>query len=195
MGFQRIGRSRLWLADHGWWLSVVEFQPSRWSKGSYLNVAAHWLWSDLGHLSFDFGGRRTEFEEYLSDERFELAVTRLAESAAEEAGRLIEIFPSINAVAATLVEQERSSPVRERGNWSAYHAGIAAGVVGDIDEAVEMFSTILDRAAALGSVLETSARQMNSLAGQTVAFRREVYALVAMQRRALKLPDLKTVPF
>lgn len=43
LGFQRKGRSRTWLADHGWWLTIVEFQPSAWSKGSYLNVAAHWL--------------------------------------------------------------------------------------------------------------------------------------------------------
>jgi hypothetical protein len=38
LGFKRKGRSRTWLADHGWWLTVVEFQPSAWSKGSYLNV-------------------------------------------------------------------------------------------------------------------------------------------------------------
>ncbi|TGQ53638.1 DUF4304 domain-containing protein [Mesorhizobium sp. M1C.F.Ca.ET.193.01.1.1] len=42
-GFRRNGRSRVWIADRGFWLSVVEFQPSSWSKGTYLNVAVHWL--------------------------------------------------------------------------------------------------------------------------------------------------------
>lgn len=37
-GLTRKGRSRVWLDDHGWWLIQVEFQPSSWSKGSYLNV-------------------------------------------------------------------------------------------------------------------------------------------------------------
>ncbi|WP_352820518.1 DUF4304 domain-containing protein [Mesorhizobium sp. M0898] len=46
-GFQRKGKSRIWIADRGFWLSVVEFQPSSWSKGTYLNVAVHWLWGSL----------------------------------------------------------------------------------------------------------------------------------------------------
>jgi hypothetical protein len=41
VGFWRKGRSRVWLSDHGFWLTVVEFQPSGFGKGSYLNVAAH----------------------------------------------------------------------------------------------------------------------------------------------------------
>ncbi len=44
LGFRRKGASRVWLADHGFWLDVVEFQPSGFSKGSYCNVAVHWLW-------------------------------------------------------------------------------------------------------------------------------------------------------
>src|SRR5687767_12866016 len=55
LGFRRSGRSRLWLADHGYWLGVVEFQPSGFSKGSYLNVAAHWLWRPPPHvMTFDY---------------------------------------------------------------------------------------------------------------------------------------------
>jgi hypothetical protein len=40
LGLTQRGRSRLWLDDHGWWLIVVEFQPSAWSRGSHLNVSA-----------------------------------------------------------------------------------------------------------------------------------------------------------
>ncbi|MBO0772648.1 MAG: hypothetical protein J2P35_14415 [Actinobacteria bacterium] len=30
LGVRRRGRSRTWLDDHGWWLGIVEFQPSSW---------------------------------------------------------------------------------------------------------------------------------------------------------------------
>ena len=40
LGCLQKGRSRTWIDDHGWWIGVVEFQPSGWSKGSYLNVGA-----------------------------------------------------------------------------------------------------------------------------------------------------------
>jgi len=38
IGLTRKGRSRVWLDDRGWYVTVVEFQPSGFSKGSYLNV-------------------------------------------------------------------------------------------------------------------------------------------------------------
>src|SRR5436309_1568598 len=57
LGLQQRGRSRLWLDDHGWWVVVVEFQPSGWSIGSYLNVGAMWLWFEKDYISFDYGSR------------------------------------------------------------------------------------------------------------------------------------------
>ena len=51
--FQK-GSARIWIDDNGWYLTVVEFQPSAWSAGSYLNVAIHYLWDDKDYLSFDY---------------------------------------------------------------------------------------------------------------------------------------------
>ena len=44
LGLFQEGQSRIWVDDNGWFLTLVEFQPSGWSKGSYLNVALHFLW-------------------------------------------------------------------------------------------------------------------------------------------------------
>lgn len=38
LDFLQKGRSMTWLADELWWMIVVEFQPSGFSKGFYLNV-------------------------------------------------------------------------------------------------------------------------------------------------------------
>jgi hypothetical protein len=32
LGFQRKGASRIWFADKGYWLLVIEFQPSAWEQ-------------------------------------------------------------------------------------------------------------------------------------------------------------------
>ena len=37
LGCRRKGQSRFWSADHGFYQIGIEFQPSGWSKGSYLN--------------------------------------------------------------------------------------------------------------------------------------------------------------
>jgi len=50
------GRSRIWLDDQRWWVTVVEFQPSGRSKGSCLNVGACWLWHAKDHFTFERAG-------------------------------------------------------------------------------------------------------------------------------------------
>src|SRR5690349_3307368 len=58
MGLVQKGRSRVWLDDHGWWVIVVEFQPSGFGVASYLNVGICWLWDfSKDHWHFDVGNR------------------------------------------------------------------------------------------------------------------------------------------
>ena len=197
LGFQRKGRSRLWFADHSWWLAVVEFQPSSWSKGSYLNVAAHWLWTDIGTISFDFGGRVEGFEEYSSDEQFATAAARLAVTAAEEAQRLTTMFSSLSATAKVLLTDARSQtrPASGHPGWTAYNAGVAAGLVGRTDDATEMFGSVLDGPTDPTSVLHRAADHTSKLASDPTQLRREVVSIIQHQRDTLRLPPEGASPF
>jgi hypothetical protein len=197
LGFQRKGRSRLWFADHGWWLTVVEFQPSAWSRGSYLNVAAQWLWGETGTFSFDFGGRVAGFVEYQSDEQFGPPVIRLAESAADEAQRLGQMFGSLDETANVLLNEARARPRQGPGHpgWMAYHAGVAAGLVGREQDAAEMFGRIVKDPALSGSMLHSAAERAANLAAKPFSLRKEVVLLIEYERNALRLPPLEAQPF
>lgn len=194
LGFKRKGRSRAWLADHGWWLSIVEFQPSAWSKGSYLNVAAHWLWSEIGTLSFDFGGRIAEHVEYLTDAQFTPAAAQLAESAAVEAQRLADTFESLSKAAKVLLEdaQTKSGQPHLHPGWNDYNAGVASALVGQPDEARKMFTRILDSPAPPGSVLHPAAERMAQLVNDPIRLREEAISRIKRQRAALRLMPLTT---
>jgi len=195
--FRRKGRSRTWMADHGWWVTVVEFQPSAWSKGSYLNVAAHWLWSDTGHLSFDFGGRVAEHVEYLSDPQFVSAVASMAASAAKEAEALCEKFTSLSVTAEILLGEARRRGGQGPGHpgWMTYHAGVASGLAGRGREAAEMFARIRDSEAPPGSILHPAAERMAQLAYDPLELKRAVLCLIETQREALRLPPRDQVSF
>lgn len=190
LGFQRKGQSRLWFSDHSWWLAVVEFQPSSWSKGSYLNVATHWLWMDIAPISFDFGGRLEGFEEYASDEQFAIAVARLTASAAEEARRLEAMFGSLADTAEILLGQARieTRQAPAHPGWMAYNAGVAAGLVGRTQDAAEMFGRVLNGSAGEASVLHLKAERMSNLTSDLAKLRQEVASLITHQREALRLP-------
>src|SRR5688572_5869794 len=100
MGLQRKGRSRTWLDDHGWWLTVVEFQPSGFVKASFLIVGICWLWSaqPKDYLSFDLGyripGAGGSFE---SEEQWHAVVERLVQQAADEVLRYRALVPDLTA--------------------------------------------------------------------------------------------------
>ena len=188
LGFHRKGRSRTWLADRGWWLAIVEFQPSAWSKGSYLNVGAHWLWSEVGPLSFDFGGRLQEHVEYQSDAQFAAAAVELAHRAAAEARRLTEMFPSLEATADILVAQQEAAGEQGGGGWMTYNAGVAAGLVARAGAASEMFERVLGGSAPADSDLKLTAARMAKLVPDAARFKTDVATIIARHREVLKLP-------
>jgi hypothetical protein len=102
MGINPRGRSRTWLDDRGWWLGVIEFQPSSYSRGTYLNVGVHWLWShEPGGLSFDYGyrvrgqnqaGRQTEYWESATGTDFTGVARYVAELARDRILELRDTF-------------------------------------------------------------------------------------------------------
>lgn len=111
--FQR-GRSRLWIDDNGWFLTLVEFQPSAWSKGSYLNVALHFLWGNRDFISYDYpiGGqtRQNSFVSFTGDETaFYEAVTAMAQKAAGLVGEYRK-FRELSYARNAILEIRRNSP-------------------------------------------------------------------------------------
>lgn len=190
LGLRRKGQSRLWIGDNGWWLMIVEFQPSGFSKGSYLNVAAHWLWSDSGYISFDLGSgtdwdsRAADFEAYQSDEQFEVAANRLAVIASEEVRELAARLSSIKATADLLLSGEKSA---HEGSWSTYNAGIAAGLSGRVEEAAAMLRLVTD------ARVKGLADRYAALTPDRTRFRELAVSQIARQREALRLAALPSV--
>ena len=150
-GFRRKGQSRVWIADRGFWLSVVEFQPSSWSKGSYLNLAVHWLWGALPEtVTFDRAERIGQFVPFESPAQFLLAVDKMAKKAIEIDQVHRSMFPSVQATATILVNELQPGA---HGEWAAFHAGVAAGLAGDFETARRLFESAQRHAASQAQAL------------------------------------------
>jgi hypothetical protein len=87
LGMFRKGQSRCWFYDRGWFMIQVEFQPSAYSKGSYINSGITFLWKqadgdDCGDLGFDIYHREWGYAEYEGDdEAFYRQIIGMAELA------------------------------------------------------------------------------------------------------------------
>lgn len=186
LGCKQKGRSRVWFADHGWWLAVIEFQPSSWAKGSYLNAAAMWLWNAKTHWSFDEGGRVEAFHSFRNEEQFSGVAEHLAASAASEVASLRERFPSIEAVAAHL---ERKQKV---GIWDHYHAALSSALVGRTAYARSQFEEValIQTHAPWVADIQAKAETFSKVASSVDDVRQAVAEEVIAARSLLKLTPL-----
>lgn len=86
--FQK-GTSRVYFDDNGYFLTMIEFQPSSWSCGTYLNIGLSFLWYERDYFAYDFSpftaARATDYVEYQNDEQFGHAVKQYAEAALQHA--------------------------------------------------------------------------------------------------------------
>lgn len=189
IGFRQRGRSRLWLADHGYWLNVVEFTPSRWSKGVSLMTAAHWLWVGAGFMSFNEVGPSKCHAEFETEAGFRDAAIEIAKVARAAALDIEARFSSFQTIAEFVVERARTSPDRMGPSWWGYEAGIASGLLGKLDDAHDFLHSLTDERVT------TRAAPLLSFIDKPEAFRREINDLVARQRTTLKLGALESPPF
>ncbi|HET9344639.1 MAG TPA: hypothetical protein VFO05_02975 [Candidatus Limnocylindrales bacterium] len=183
LGLTQKGRSRTWLDDRIWHLIVVEFQPSSWSPGTYVNVAAMWLWNVTDYISFDYGPYRVqEFESADTDDWPE----RCRDAASLAAAHVQDLRAEITDLAAAA----RATSAIDQPGWPTFHAAIASGLVGDVERARELFDRLLVEGATEDwhRAMQTKAAELRALLGDPAAFRARVVDDIERTRSALRLP-------
>jgi hypothetical protein len=191
LGLIQKGRSRTWFDDNGWWLGVVEFQPSSWSRGSYLNVGCNWLWVEKDYLSFDEGYRVEGFTEFKNINQFSAVAAALADRAATEMKRYRLLFQSVQMVSDYYIGKNPN------GFWPSFHAAMACGIAGRVSAAHSFFVRVIETEDDRDWVFaaRAEAKRLDSVVTDTEAFRKIVIEKVARARQLLKLPTRDVVIF
>lgn len=186
LGLQQKGRSRSWVDDRGWYLIMVEFQPSGFSKGSYLNVGAHLLWRATPHPTFDIGHRVEDFVSYETESQFGPEADRLALCAAAEVQALRKQLTSPGTVATLIPDQGLG--------WKAYQRAIALALSDQGERAAGEFHYIAadleeeDRPVFIQ--MREDCKRLAVLAGNPTGFRSAMLEVIAGQRAQMRLPVL-----
>lgn len=187
IGCVQKGRSRTWLDDRSWWVGVVEFQPSSWARGSYLNVGACWLWYEKDYLSFDAGDRVEDFQSFVNDEQFASVADELAKRARQEVIALRDRYSSPSHVQAWLAAKSSISI------WDQYHLAVSAGMAGATDQSRRSFADVMsnpdDRPWAT-DIRRRAAELMRCLELGN-GFEAEIVDTIRRTRELLGLPALR----
>jgi len=187
LGCKRAGRSRVWLSDQRAWVIMIEFQPSGFCKGSYLNVAPSWLWYPKDHLTFDYGPVRFGgFVKFESASQFKPEAEALAEQAAQSVLQFRDELDSPAAIAAQLVKSAGDDRC-----WRAYHAAVATGLIGERDTSLRFFAQIItaESHAAWFSELQNFCAELAGKLPDPGAFRNAILTIIAQTRELNKLEE------
>jgi hypothetical protein len=187
LGLRRDGKSRIWYDDHGWWAIVVEFQPSSWSRGSYLNVNLSWMLYENAHWTFDIGGRVGKFESAEEGKDFEAAINSMATRAAQSVLELRERFLTLDQ----MYEHYRTA-IERHGGWPDYEAGILAGLRNDWVAAEQHFNYVLSLPASTtwNRALQFRCQDLMRLMPEPKFFRDSIMGIVLRCRSARCLDEM-----
>jgi hypothetical protein len=187
LGCERVGRSRVWLSDQRAWVIMIEFQPSGFAKGSYLNVAPSWLWYPKSHLTFDYGPVRFgELVAFEGTQQFEPQAEAMAKQAAQSVEHFRDELGKPIAIAAQLVKS-----AGEGTCWPAYYAAVAAGLVGEMDTSLRLFTQIIKARSDVAwfSRLQNLCDKLAEKLVDHEEFRKAVLAIITRTRVLNKLRE------
>jgi len=187
LGLRQQRKSRIWYDDRGWWAIVVEFQPSSWSRGSYLNVAVSWMFYERSYWAYDIGGRAEGFQSASDGQDFEAAMQGVAGQAARLVQGYRERFVTLDEMYA-----HYRTTIERHGGWPDYYAGVLAGLRGDRASAEQHFSSVVGASATTTwhRALQFRCQDLKRLLAEPGFFRESVFGIVLRCRSARDLPEM-----
>ncbi|MGD1038999.1 MAG: hypothetical protein ABR878_17950 [Roseiarcus sp.] len=188
IGCTRCGQSRVWLSDQRYWAIMIEFQPSGFSKGTYLNVGASWLWYERPGMAFNVGYRvaGADFIPFQNAAQFGPLVEKMAARAAEEVLAMRVRFSSIAAISRYLCEREFTEAAQIR------HTAIAAALNGEFDGSRRFFQQIQTCPIHfdVNAKIHSDAAAVAALLDDPAQFRSAVRRIIDARRAQARLPPL-----
>ena len=133
------GQSRTFLYDKDLWTAIIEFQPSSWSKGTYLNVAGDFHLYPRDYFAFAYGGREQGFEEAENEDDFANIVKIYCDRALLKVAKLKMGFIDIPTSIKTLEDLNSTAP------WRKYDLGILYALNGQMDSAKRCLQMIYEQ--------------------------------------------------
>ncbi len=135
-GIFQQGQSQTFLYDRGWFTIVIEFQPSSWSKGTYLNIGVDFNFYPRDYFAFGYGYREKGFEEFKDEEQFKKLVNELCELTIKRVQELEQKFIDVWTALKTMNKEKSDDTLR------IYEVAVLNILTSNFDKARKQFSQV-----------------------------------------------------
>ncbi len=187
VGLKREGKSRLYYDDNGWWCTIVDFQSSSFSKGSYLNVGICWLLYEKDYWSFDVGSQEGGGRKFTSAQN----ETEFTNKVFEKAKRAKEIVENNREKFSTVSKVHEYYQSIARSGWDFYHAAVIAGLNRQLTIAQKNFNSLFayPETYEWEMIRNSRSRELMSLLDCPKEFIEAVVRIVLKKRALLRLEN------
>lgn len=189
-GLRQKGYSRTFIYDNNWWIVIVEFQPSGWGRGTYLNVGCMWLLDERDHFAYNYGYRRADFVEFENENQFTQECIRLANIALNKVNEAKKTFPNIKQIYKHVIKD-----IDDNDIWGTYYAAVLSGLMGDKKTALKWFNIIESYKAQRDweIAVKKVSKKLESKLSNPKLFRNSIINIVKTTRKLLKLERRKII--
>ncbi len=185
------GQSRVFLQDNGWYSIMIEFQPSSWSKGTYLNIGVDFNFFPREHSAFEYESRQKNFIEFSNQEQFEQIVYDLCNFTIEKVEELNSKFKNFSLALKAL------DSISLDNEWNLYNVAILNAVNGYFEHSKQQFGKIMASRAKFdwqAKRQEQVEKLIDSL-NNTEDFKRKFIELISETREMKKLTKIELEEF
>ena len=137
-GIIQQGTSRTFLYDKGWWTIIIEFQPSSYSKGSYLNIGLDFNFYPRSYFAFTYGSRENSFQEATDEKQFSQIINHQCDFIITRVKELQLKCRDIWAATATFKKQFRKDP------WDKFDLGVLYGLTGQHGKSKSLLEQLIN---------------------------------------------------
>lgn len=178
------GQSRVFLQDNGWYNIMIEFQPSSWSKGTYLNIGVDFNFFPREYPAFEYESRQKNFVEFKNQEQFEQTVNDLCNFTITKVEELNSKFQDFSMALKTMTS------ISLNNEWNLYNLAIINAVNGYFELSKQQLNKIIAISAKFDWQVkrqEQVEKLIDSLSDKD-NFKRIFLELIAEAREMKKLP-------
>jgi hypothetical protein len=183
LGCRRKGQSRCWFSDERFWYIFIEFQPSAWSRGTYLNVSPIWFF--LEPWGGEAAHRLDNYIKFETVEQFAPLIEKAAQLVAAE-------VVALRAKFRTLMDIHRFFASNLSWNGNLYRAAITSGLIGDLALARQLFARIMGLDPNKNSTLlkdrQAECAALATLLDDAQAYRSAIREKIDIRRRSHGFP-------
>lgn len=189
-GIKQKGKSRIWLDDHGWYTTVIEFQPFNGRQGTTLNVGVNFNWYEQVYFSFDISFRQeVDFVDYEGNEdHFSKEVEKICKIALNKVLEYRENLQNIHKAKPFILNHTYTS----ENIWGSYHKGTICGLTNDLVEQNHYYQKLLQESHPVAWLNELKDR-VNLLIADSGhhQFTENIIETIRKTRILKKLPEIE----